>query len=284
MSVGQLTNTDATWVDPTYLELTNMPDLNRLLYDLPPEAKPDVMDSYRLTADRQLVQDSIAESRNQRGEWAKFQVMYDQHPVIRYLMNKLAVTVDKAQALVARLRQLPSQSASYVLHGQVSNQLGQPVLSEFFVVTLRYDDGGLRTRPERLHSFLTTYQLGGALYTEMMPDEHLTHLQALLPDAIEFGQELFMQQEQQQESLRREKQLATYQQHLDRWQADATQQLRIDFGDETTTGFRRVQRDKSEREITTILDQSGQYYRDLSLLKNDSYLRVLAVFYNPDPS
>lgn len=93
-----------------------------------------------------------------------------------------------------------------------------------------------------------------------------------------------MQQQQQQESLRREKQLTLYQQHLDRWQADATQQLQIQYGDETTSGFRKVQRDKSEREITTILDQSGQYYRDLSSLKNDSYLRVLAVFYNPDPA
>ncbi len=93
-----------------------------------------------------------------------------------------------------------------------------------------------------------------------------------------------MQQQQQREALRREGQLTRYQQHLDRWRADATRQLQVDFGDETTSGFRKVQRDKSEREITTILDQSGQYYRDLSSLKNDSYLRILAVFYNPDPA
>ncbi len=283
VSVGQLADRETTWVDSTYLELTNTPDLNRLLYDLPPQAKPDVNDYYRLTTNRQKVQESIAKSRDRRGEWAKFQPMFDQHPVVRYLMNKLAVSVDKAQALVARLRQLPAQSASYVLHGQVSNQLGQPVLSEFFVVTLRYEDGALRERPEPLSSFLTRYRLADRLYTELMPDEQLTHLQSLLPDAIGFGQELFMQQQQQQEALRREGQLAVYQQHLDRWQANATQQLQIQFGDASTSGFRKVQRDKSEREITTILDQSGQYYRDLSSLKNDSYLRVLAVFYNPDP-
>ncbi|KAB7726622.1 ATP-dependent helicase [Rudanella paleaurantiibacter] len=282
VSVGQLKPSEATWVDSTYLELTNTPDLNRLLYDLPPEAKPDVTDCYRLTTDRQLVQQSITESRNRRGEWARFQPMFDGHPVIRYLLNKLAVSVDKAQALVARLRQLPAQSASYVLHGQVSNQLGQPVLSEFFVVTLTYLDGALRERPEPLSTFMTRYRLADKLYTELMPDEHITHLQSLLPDAIGFGQELYMQQQQQQEALRREGQLALYQQHLDRWRADATQQLQLQFGDTAASGFRKVQRDRNEREITTILDQSGQYYRDLSSLKNDSYLRVLAVFYNPE--
>ena len=284
VSVKQVNPSEATWVDSTYLELTNTPDLNRLLYDLPPQAKPEVSDCYRLTTDRQLMQQSIAESRNRRGDWARFQLMFDGHPVIRYLLNKLAVSVDKAQALVARLRQLPAQSASFVLHGQVSNQLGQPVLSEFFVVTLSYLDGALRERPEPLSTFMNRYQLAEKLYTEIMPDEQIGHLQSLLPDAIDFGQELYMHQQQQQEALRREAQLAVYQQHLDRWRTDATQQLQIQFGDEASSGFRRVQRERNEREITTILDQSGQYYRDLTSLKNDSYLRVLAVFYNPEPA
>ncbi len=167
--------------------MTNTPDLNRLLYDLPPQAKPGVTDCYRLTTNRQLVQESIAESRNRRGEWARFQPMFDQHPVIRYLLNKLAVSVDKAQAMVARLRLLPAQSASYVLHGQVSNQLGQPVLSEFFVVTLSYVDGALRERPEPLSSFMSRYGLAERLYTELMPDGNWRTCKACCPMLLTLG-------------------------------------------------------------------------------------------------
>ncbi|MBU2553072.1 MAG: DEAD/DEAH box helicase, partial [Bacteroidetes bacterium] len=123
---------DYEFTDGNFLELTNTDELNDILYDMPLEAKPKKGAQFKLTLDKDLVQKSIENARKKKGEWAEFQMMYDLHPAIKYLMTKLEASVEKGVALAAKLTsKLPRSSAWYVLHGQVSNNLGQPVISNF---------------------------------------------------------------------------------------------------------------------------------------------------------
>ncbi|MGB0931645.1 MAG: SNF2-related protein, partial [Chitinophagales bacterium] len=113
--------------------------LKAALYDIPIEAKPNKKQWYQLSANVEDVQKSIENARKKKGEWARFQVLYDLHPIIKWFMDKLLANVDKDAALVVKTDNVPANTAWYLFHGVVSNQLGQSVVSEFFVVGLKKD-------------------------------------------------------------------------------------------------------------------------------------------------
>ncbi len=270
---------DITFEDNSYMEIRNNKELNRVLYDIPKAAKPAVNDIYRLSLDKNLIQKAIEEARKKKGEWAKFQMLYDLHPVIRYLMTKLEASVDKDVALVARLNRLPGKTAWFVLHGMVANNIGQAVISDFFVIPMRMD-GGLHKKPLFFKDFIAEFNLSENLLTQQMDDVSLEKLNSILPDAIEFSKELHMFQVQQKIQHQKELDLAVYQERLDNWHHQATRQLELDFGDKPDYGFFKRRLEDKEREIETIISRSSQYYKDLTSLSQDPYLKVLAVFYN----
>ncbi|MFZ4861216.1 helicase-related protein [Sphingobacterium sp. Mn56C] len=126
------------------LEVKHTADLDRILYDLPKEAKPSKFgEVYQLSLNKDSVQKAIEESRKRKGEWAKFHMLYELHPVVRFLMTQLEASVDKDVALVSKLDRIPKNVAYYLFKGVVANNLGQSLLSDFFVVPM-YLNGGLK--------------------------------------------------------------------------------------------------------------------------------------------
>ena len=262
------------------LEVKNTKELNRILYDLPQEAKPNkIGDVYQLSLNKDEVQKAIADARKKKGEWARFHMLYELHPVVRFLMTQLEASVDKNVGLVAKLSRLPKNVAYFAIHGMVSNSLGQSILSDFFVVPMRID-GGMQGRPLPLEDFLKEHQLSNELHTEKIEEDDLGKLQALLPDVIDFARQLHMGQQQQILQLDMEKKLAVYEEKLKNWKASREQQMHLEFGDKPDNGFVRRRRENKEYEIKTILNNSSQYFKDLTSLNGNAYLKVVAVFYN----
>jgi hypothetical protein len=225
------------------------------------------------------VQNAIAEARKKKGEWAKFQMLYDLHPVIKYLMTKLEASVDKDVALVAKVKDLPENRAWFVIHGQLANNVGQSVISDFFVVPMCMD-GGLASKPLSLSEFISNNDISDNLMTQTIDVADVEKLQSLLPDVIEFGLQMHMHQKQQLKQVDMEKQYAVYEEKLKSWEREARHQLSIDFEEKPQTGFIKRKFEDRELEIQTILNSSSQYFKDLTSLNADAYLKVISVFYN----
>lgn len=277
---GYIRNEDVTF-EGSLLEIKRTNELDRILYDIPQEAKPSKKgDVYQLTLNKDEVQKSISDARKKKGEWARFQMLYELHPLVRFMMTQLEASVDKDVALVSRLSRLPQQSAFFLVQGQVANNLGQSLLSEFFVVPMRFD-GGLKEQPIPFAQFVEQYKLNEDLYTESIADEDVQQLKTLLPDVITFAGQLYMDQKQQRLQYEMEKQMAVYKEKMNNWERSKSNQLQLEFGDKPEYGFIRKRREDKEHEIQTILNQSGQYFKDLTSLNGTPYFRVLAVFYKP---
>jgi len=270
---------EAEFVDSTYLEIKNTKELNRVLFDLPKEAKPALHAIYRLSLDKETVQNAIAEARKKKGEWAKFQMLYDLHPVIRFLMTKLEASVDKGVALVARHSKIPIDTAWYIIHGQVSNNLGQSAISDFFSVPMK-TSGGLQQKPISLEKFIQAYGISQKLLTQEIETSHLENLTEMLSDVIDFSKELHMRQLQQIKELEMEKQLAVYDEKLKNWRKTAKDQVEISYAERTETPFLRGKKEDEIHCIETITSKSSQYNTDLNSLNNEAHLKVIAVFYN----
>ena len=125
-------NANEITVEDGFVELLCTKDIDAIFYDLPDEAKPKRGQNFKLSTDKDLVQKAIADARKKKGEWAEFQIMHEQHPIIKYFLTKLEASVSANEAIVAKLKRLPTDTAWFVLQGQVSNKLGQPVIADFF--------------------------------------------------------------------------------------------------------------------------------------------------------
>lgn len=262
------------------LEIKRSKNLDRVLYDIPPEAKPPRMgDVYQLALDKNSVQNAIAEARKKKGDWAKFQMLYELHPIIKYMMTQLEASVDKDVALVNKLSRLPKSSVYFLIRGQISNNLGQSLLTDFFVVPMHIA-GGLKEKPFSFNEFVDKFQLNETLYTEEITDEDLKKLKEIMPEAINFGNEMHINQKQQELQWKMEKDMAVYEERMKNWKNSRVRQLELEFEDLPEYGFTKRRREDKEHEIKTILDHSSQYYKDLTSLSGDAYLKILAVYYN----
>ncbi|SUX45651.1 helicase-related protein [Chryseobacterium indoltheticum] len=274
-----LKNDDAQF-EGNILEVKQTKELNRIFYDIPAEAKPDKMgDVYQLSLDKDDVQKAITEARKKKGEWAKFQILYELHPVVRYLMTQLEASVDKDVALISKIDKLPVGTAYFLIQGIVVNNLGQSILSDFFVVPMGIN-GGLKEKPLSFENFLTKYKLQENLYTLEIPPSDVAQIQEILPDAIDFAHELHMVREQDKLQYEMEKKMAVYQEKLNNWQASKQQQMQLDFADKNITGSVKKRMQDKEYDIETILNNSSQYFKDLTSLNGNPYLKLVAVFYN----
>ena len=276
-SARQIKPDEVTVLDG-YLEILNTKDLNQILFDLPPESKPHQGQLFKLTLDKELVQKSIEDARKKKGEWAEFQVLNELHPVIKYYMTKLEASVDKDVALVAKTNRIPANTAWFVFQAQVSNNLSQPVIADFIVTGLN-SDGSQCRKPYHLNEFILEFGLDEKLYTESISEDDISELQTLLENAVALTND-HIQADQNLLEQKMEAKLDEYRNKIEKWRSAAMEQLELDFNDRTTGNFWARIKDSRQREIQTILSTSSQYYKDLTSLQGDAYLKVLAVFYN----
>ena len=263
--------------EDSYLEIINTKELNEVLYDLPPESKPDVGELFKLTTDKELVQESIEKARKKKGDWAEFQILYENHPLIKYYITKLEASVPKNEALSVKLDQIPKGEVNYVLHGQVSNNLGQPIISDFFVV--RKSHSGDMTSLS-LRNFLDQYKISGTLYTKTIPDTDNSILERDLKQIVSFSQENHMKPLQKELESKMWEKLDVFESKLKKWKESSLSQIEIKFQERSETNFTIKSKEKELNEVNTIADSSSQYVQDLFGLEQDAYIKVISAFYN----
>lgn len=111
-------------------------DLKRRYDHLPPALTQDGW-HLKLTADRELVQRSYEQSREDEGRWPEWQLFWDMHPVSEWLNDRVLVLLARHEAAVIRLsRGLEPGQTVYVFQGQLSNKRSQPVLVDWFGVVV----------------------------------------------------------------------------------------------------------------------------------------------------
>lgn len=259
-----------------YVMIKNTPMLDKVLYDVPDEAKPRSNEYFKLTLNKDFVQKAIADSRKSdkaRGQkWAEYQILYDLHPAVMYYLSCLDSSMDKDKAIAAKLNTLPADSAWYIFHGSVNNGGGQQIISEFFVIPMRMD-GTLLQNPMPLKEFIEKY-LKTTLSTAEMTDEDMIQLETLLDPAVDCAVSEYMEDVQISRAAVMESKKNENLQKLEQWKLDA-QHGQLELFGEGTKMY-----DKKMKEIITIHDQSSQYIIDMNTLLGDPFIRPLAAFYN----
>lgn len=265
-------------IDHNLIEILNDKDIDSYLYDIPPEAKPKRGEFYKLTSEKDIVQQSIEKSRKKKGEWAEFQVLYDLHPIVKIFMNKLEASIDKDVALVVKTEKLLKDARWYVFHGQIANNLGQSILSEFFVVGLTKDGSFIKFLD--FDQFITENNLADNLINQNIDSSALDSLKKTLPEAIKNAESHYLNPKQASIKRELEAKQNEYKNQLDEWENISKEQLKLEFEDKAMTIFSKTSKEKKQKQIETILSDKSQFYKDLTSLDNNPYIKLLAVFFN----
>ncbi|OVE79216.1 ATP-dependent helicase [bacterium I07] len=265
-------------VDDGLIEVLSDKDLNSYLYDIPLEAKPKRGNFFKLSSDKDLVQKSIDNARKKKGEWPEFQMLYDLHPIIKVYMNKLEANIDKDVALVVKTSRIESHTCWFVFHGQIANNLGQSMVSEFFAIGLKQD--GTFIQVLNFDTFIQQFVLTGRLINETVSEEDLESLKLILEDAVSNAELFYLKPKQDKLKLQLENKSDEYKRQLHEWGQTSREQLMIEFSETVMTSLMKAKKEKKARSIETILSEKSQYYQDLTSLDNYPHIKLLAVFYN----
>lgn len=262
------------------IEFVQIPELSQdgVLYDIPLEAFPDRKNTFKLTCDKNIVESAIVKARKKKGDWPEHQLLYDLHPIARWLQFKILARIDKGNAPVARMRApLPEKSAWFFFQGITSNKKGQPILSRSFVVGRSFIGQSVGSR-NSFDEFLKDYRLFDELPTLEIEKSHLDILQAMIPDAVDTAKKLYVQQHQGDLVDELEAKLETHKEKLSNWLVSSERQLELAFGEVAVT---KNQKDRRKRDIDFVHQQTEEFYDAVFKLEHDDpYLRLLAVFYN----
>lgn len=122
------------------LEMT--PDLERRFNYLPPELRRQGDSTLRLCADRNEVQNALAESRSDASRWPEWHLLWDQHPVCEWIFDRLMACMPRHSAPVLCVAQSPKHKfkagdSLFVGQGVMSNQRGQPMIVKWMAVHCR---------------------------------------------------------------------------------------------------------------------------------------------------
>ena len=218
-------------------------------------------------------------ARKKKKEWPKFQLLYDLHPIARWMQFKILAKVDKGKALVIRLRDsIPGQSAWFIFQGISSNGKGKPIMSKSFVVGRSFAGKSIGNL-ESFNEFVTEYKLYETLQAIEIPVKHIEILQKMLNDAVIAAKNLYKFKIQGDLQDETENNLETYQKKLNNWVQDSERQLELHFGIEEK-GIVFLHKERRKRDIKFLQKEMNEFYEEYFQLENEPYLRLLAVFYN----
>ena len=114
---------------------------------IPEEAWPE-HGRFRLTHKPERVQRAITAAFNTTGFWSAELLHAESHPIMRWLVERMAMQVPRGAAPRAVSNQLPPGEKCFCFIGQVSSQKGTPLITDAHAISF-LPGGGMKHRPLR---------------------------------------------------------------------------------------------------------------------------------------
>lgn len=248
-------------------------DLRRRCEFIPLEAIPENWE-FCLTTDRARVMRAIALARKQQGEWPREQLLWELHPVMAWLVDRLLVRFGRHEAPIILTPTLGKKDYILLFQGVLSNRRSQPVIVEWFGITMA---GRGKWEFLSLNDALTRTKFKDGLSN---PLGHGTQKQGkdiaeALPGAVAAAREYM-------ETLRLERgqdlgqRLRADQRKLRKWRDAAL--ARVANQKQMAKGALASRLAHEEKEVLALFEQRSHWLAETFSAVNEPYLRLAAVF------
>jgi ERCC4-related helicase len=152
---------------------------------LPDEAVPLGNAPYRLAADRDFVQAHIDDSREAEGQWPTWHLLWEQHPLVEWLLDSLGALYARNEAPLILAPRLGARRVVYLFQSVLYNQRSQPIQSRWFGVQGRVHPEPTWEDVLDLEPVLDLTGFAAGLTNTGDPIPDADALQAAVPAAVE---------------------------------------------------------------------------------------------------
>lgn len=253
---------------------------NRLKELMPAEAMPKD-DILRLSPDKELIQNEIVSSRQEKLEentWPKIQYLWDMHPIVDWVNDKSSIIFGRQEAPVMQLNSgLEKGEKIFIVSGLIPNRKSHPLVNEWFGVIFK--DNTFKEIIS-MDEVLKKTHINDKVYPNRNNDSEkiIEGLKELLPNVIDKSKD-YMQ-----------KKLKEFENIIDPKLEDeliGLEKLRQKHYDHKLDNLENVDKNKdslatrkqerTKREIDEIFDGFIEWVEDTMTLEKNPYIQLVAV-------
>jgi superfamily II DNA or RNA helicase len=265
------------------IDISQPEELRRRLKKHPDEIIANPSGLISLSADRKALNREIIRCRSEENLWPRLHLLWELHPALRWMQDKLLSKFGRNQAACIHLRHLDPGERIVLGTGIIPNRKGHPLIQRWY---------GVRFLGGKLKETLTLEQtLARTRFTEDHPNPakplDFSAIEKLFPETVEC---LAIHLSEARDSFRKEtkpeldSQLAKLRAFLD----SRNQQLELEFAESISKGlasthdYKRQKKDAEQRAIQKKHDDYKSWITETMETEDSPSIRLFAVFGNFD--
>jgi len=268
------------------IDLSLPEGIQRMLKRLPPEIDPrnnDTAAMWSLCADKQAVNDEIVQCRSEENRWPRKHLLWEQHPALIWMQDRLINSFGLHQASCVHLPHLAPGERIVVGSGVIPNRKGQPVVERW--LGMQYINGEFK-QPFTIEELIAHTQ-----FTKDFPNSanhtiDAAALKELFADAVD-NMTLLISEARDTFNAENEPELKAQLAKIATFLEGRTQQVEMDLGKkEGISGAQlTIRQQKKEQQLRMAQqdhDEYKQWIEDSMTTEDTPSIRIFAVFGNFD--
>jgi len=232
---------------------------------LPREVKPKDW-HFKLTNNLDVINQEIKNSRKDESAWPSIHYLWEQHPLLEWIKDKLLSNFDRLQAPVLKINTLKNDELIYIISGLIPNKKAQPMINQWI---------GVKFKSNSFESILTLddvfkqTQIASKKFPNSASDYDLSDIQNNLYVAIDEATKYIQNLRAKFEDETSTK-ILQHLDELDQLKKRHLGQLKMDFNQES-------KRLEKQREVEKIFKDYHQWIKDSMEIENEPFIQVIAV-------
>jgi len=257
-----------------FITLTAPKELQHRLQFLPREVSPDD-GQFALTTDRDLIKKEIKRCRKEENAWPEVTLLWEQHPVLNWVNDKVVAAFGRHEAPVLSLAGcLKPDETIFLVSGLIPNLKSHPLIQRWF--GLRFRDGKFTDALE-FADVLKCTRLHEKRYPNANRPIDLVAFKELLPAVVAKARER-MSQCRAEYVERITPQLNEHTARLNELRNKRFDQLELRFAGEVQISPRQLnKKERERREIEKIFNEWQTWVVDTMKTEDNPYIRIVAV-------
>jgi hypothetical protein len=219
-----------------------------------------------LSYDQDTINQEIKESRKSESAWPGIHYLWEQHPVLEWVRDKLLSNFDRLEAPQLRLSTLDADEAIFIVSGLIPNRKAHPLINHWMGVRFK---SGKFVETMTMQSVVELSKLGKQKFANKAQDCNTLSTTLLLPKAIEEAK-VFMFNEYTFFEKEINKKLEHHHDELEKLKERHLGQLELDFS-------QKSKKLEQERHIKKIFDNYYDWIEETMTPEKEPYIQVIAV-------
>jgi hypothetical protein len=259
--------------DDHRVRITATDDIKKRFKRLPDEVWPED-GVFHLSSDPDAVQAAIKQSRQEEHAWPRTQYLWEQHPLMQWVDDKVVASFHRSEAPILTLPSLSADESIVICSGNIPNRKGQSVVNEWIGVRFHGSSA-----PDVIPFRSVVEQTG--LSEDKLPNRAAAvdtdALQDQIPEAVEAARTWMLRRRSEVEAILNEK-LQTQLDRLEQLKARHEQQLEMQFAQsDRPEAIIEGQKQKRQREIDRIFEDFFEWVENTMTTEDQAYIQVVAV-------